>query len=276
LPAWYRGPAHLEDGDIVLDVERAEPYEPSEQPPGLLYDLAAIREPADALGFARRWGLLWLGQEDRDGRSWHDDVLLDDETCRESFADWAAVALRLSWALSRNALIRLGRDDGDESHQELARYWVRSYAGLGWSESGRDGDVQPGQEIQRIEAEKNWWRSWDRDAMLFDLRDELAEDIASYLAESGAVLHFRATQELEDETDDVPPTDFVINAHVPHLEGLAYYELMLEVSSGSPMKVCPEDARIFPVRDARQRYCSPQCSGRARYRRFAQRKREAS
>lgn len=108
--AWLRGPARLEDGFVVLDSDRAEEYVPWEEEGLLLYDLAAIRRPHDALGFARRWGLLHHGP--------------GADEYREPFRDWENEALVLTGALAIYRALRLATGGDPDGFAELRGRWA--------------------------------------------------------------------------------------------------------------------------------------------------------
>lgn len=89
-PAWAKGRAWIEDGEIVLNERRARPYgfEDLESSQRMAFDLAVLsRHPGDGTevkSFVRRYGLLW--------HSWDD---LRRGECRESLQDWWTEAGRL-------------------------------------------------------------------------------------------------------------------------------------------------------------------------------------
>jgi hypothetical protein len=89
-PAWAKGQAWIEDGEIVLDEKRARPYgfEDRDSSQRMAFDLAVLsKHPGDVQevkSFVRRYGLLW--------HSWDD---LRHGECRESLQDWWTEAGRL-------------------------------------------------------------------------------------------------------------------------------------------------------------------------------------
>lgn len=58
---WFRGPATIEDGNVVLDLDTAEHLRDLGADESLALDLAGIRSEEDILEFVSRWGLLWHG-----------------------------------------------------------------------------------------------------------------------------------------------------------------------------------------------------------------------
>lgn len=92
-----------------------------------------------------------------------------------------------------------------------------------------------------------------------------------------AIMITNGLQDMEVRHLVLPDVDrgFVFVPAVKNLEGFAWHELALIVTGNVPLESCLECRRFFTPKDQRQRYCSPQCSGRARYRRFADKKRSA-
>ena len=107
--AWARGPARIENGESVMDEERAEVYafgspEDSER---MALDLAALlRQGATerkAVGFADRYGLLWHGVDD-----------LGSGECREPLQEWWIEADRLNLVGTLYQAIMDSKRDGSE------------------------------------------------------------------------------------------------------------------------------------------------------------------
>ena len=106
---WARGPTRIENGEIVLDKERAEVYtsKSPEDSERMAFDLAALsRQGAtegDAVGFAVRYGLLWHGADDVGGGG-----------CREPLQEWWIEAGRLNLVGALYQAIMDSRRDGSE------------------------------------------------------------------------------------------------------------------------------------------------------------------
>jgi len=66
---------------------------------------------------------------------------------------------------------------------------------------------------------------------------------------------------------------FRLEGRAIDLEHAAWHELMTIIVQSIPLRRCVECGRFFPVTDQRKRFCSTQCAGRVRYRRYADRKR---
>ena len=63
------------------------------------------------------------------------------------------------------------------------------------------------------------------------------------------------------------PGAFVWAPVAPNVLALAYYFLAVEIVNRKELAECPECHRIFPIHHGRQRFCSPMCANRSRYRR---------
>ena len=117
----------------------------------------------------------------------------------------------------------------------------------------------------------------DLDAMVEDIRTEILEEELWDIEQRRAKLSLRRTDAVAEmlgaEVKDMPPGNYVLTIICEDLLARAYVQIAMEVTRGIPVEICPVDGRVFAVRDPRQRYCSPQCAGRARYRRFAEKKR---
>jgi hypothetical protein len=252
------------------DDARWELYEPSRQR-GVLYDLTSLREPADALGFLKRWGLLW-----HSGASQGGDEVLEPEL----LSDWFHAARELERLLHLYALYRKGLIRDEAGVRALARYFASLYTGLLYAADPVAWQPTTDEQRDTFRSALEAWSSEDADIdeMLEDVWDELTGELHERLwSKEGTEVKLSVFSVRElDNVDQKPPGEFALIARVPNLVELAYYELALEMTEGTVLEICPEDQKIFPVRDPRQRYCTPQCAGRARYRRYAERKKAAT
>lgn len=98
---WMKGPAKVEGGEIVLDSDRAEPYEflNPQASENMAFELAALpwhrRDEKEVVRFVRRYGLLSHGADD-----------LERGENRESLEDWwrEATALNFVGAFYQNLM----------------------------------------------------------------------------------------------------------------------------------------------------------------------------
>jgi hypothetical protein len=106
---WARGPARIENGEIILEEERADVYtfKSPEDSERMAFDLAALsRQGATeraAVGFADRYGLLWHGADD-----------LGSGGFREPLQEWWIEAGRLNLVGALYQAIRDSKRDGTE------------------------------------------------------------------------------------------------------------------------------------------------------------------
>lgn len=253
--AWVRGPARVEDGEVVLDETRAEEYgftapEQSEQ---MAWDLARLgvrdADERDVLSFVRRYGLLFHGAED----------LEDPEVqeCRESLQDWWAEAARLRAVGVLYQRIQDARYDGavrpiqdllrnagvgfpslDSTDEDFVdEYILRAgkqlarmiNEGLGGGPNRRHGkeSVPPGHEDRRC-----WWG-------------------------------LKATA----------PGEFRLTQYPPDLLTRAYSALAHLIATGAEIRFCEACNKQFRPKTARSKCCSSTCSNTARSRKLRDRQR---
>ena len=117
-PMWARGPAFVEDNEVVLDESRAERYflNKPEQVERMAFDLAAMafhrsgRDPQQAVAFVRRYGLLRHGADE-----------VGSGSCRESLDDWWHEAEKLSTLLLTS--VKLGEARRKGSADPVRKYF---------------------------------------------------------------------------------------------------------------------------------------------------------
>jgi hypothetical protein len=68
--------------------------------------------------------------------------------------------------------------------------------------------------------------------------------------------------------ETVPPGRFRIGILPETLLAACYMQIAVALAEKEPIEVCPECTRAFIVEDGRQRFCTPACASRARFRRF--------
>jgi hypothetical protein len=67
--------------------------------------------------------------------------------------------------------------------------------------------------------------------------------------------------------ESVPPGSLRVGVLPQTLQHVCYLQVALALAEKEPIAICIECDRPFVVEDARQRFCTPQCSNRARFRR---------
>jgi hypothetical protein len=233
-PRWVRGFGRVAAGWVELDTRRpVEEYVPISEP-DLVFDLADIRRPQDAVRFVRRYGLLWHGP--------------GADTFRERFSEWEETAQTLRGILWYAATLRDALSGAPVAQEELRR---------------RAADLT---DLFQAPA-----------ASLDELYAQVSVVIARAVSEGlqGVEEGLEAAVEWETAPGSGiagPPGQFVFSAHAPHLVGYAYHQLALLLVQRVPLGTCEGCGRFFRVEHGRQRYCSPRCAGRVRWRRWATRR----
>jgi hypothetical protein len=231
-PDWLRGPARLEGEWVVLDDSKAEQYQPLSEA-DLLFDLADLRRPDDAIAFARRYGLLRHG--------------LDATTFREPFADWLEAAYTLANLLGLYRLIRAAMDGDDEASQTLWEVW--------------EPRLRPALEPPpQTDSE-----------LLIGASQALAAFVSDGLR--GVELRINSDVEWGVGPDNGPgrPDGFRLAPQPPDLLGLAYFALAMLINLRAPLAACEDCGRHFSPSDPRQRFCTTTCAARTRRRRWRER-----
>jgi hypothetical protein len=246
--AWSRGQARLSGNEVVVKRPQAYVLHAADDLP---YELAAATKPAEVAAFVGTWGLLWSGP--RGSQS-------------EGLADWFPQVESMHTTLYSLMLVQMARREDDSAAAYLA-LWNAVRSGNAPHERLR----HPEREIGEIPA--GVLRRFRRDALPYSplvasVRSEVAAFVRSRL--DGRVEYSLQTGATGAE-ENLP--DFALAVSAADLVSRAYLQVVLEMTRGTPIRACLEDGRLFPVRDARQRYCSVRCAGRARSRRFAERRR---
>jgi hypothetical protein len=248
-PKWLRGPARIEDGVVVLDRERAKEYWPLDVP-DLAFDLAAVTNQADILRIVRRYGLLRHGPE--------------ASQLRETVGSFLNEASRLALVLDLYGLLRRAAE-GNKTATEALRARMEGVAGVRRMivdirpSTGRS--LHPPTTTSAMLEQANLAITFFLNVGLEDVRERVTPASTWYVVDS------------EDANEPPPsPAEFFLTPMPPDLLGHAYHQLALMVATRAPVRTCDECGRVFTIRDRRQRFCTTTCAGRARYRRFVNRK----
>jgi hypothetical protein len=235
---WIRGPkVRHAKGWVELDRDGLEEYVPITEP-NLVFDLAAVRTPSDAVEFVRSYGLLRHGKRDGD--------------LRESFADWEQTAVQLS-ALLRLASTLQAAAAGDADALRALRDVFEPAARPHFAERATtDADIL---------AQMSVLVAWMLSSGLEGCQERVEAEVEWRLGADGGA---------------GPPAQFQFAVEAPDLVGHAYHAAALLVTNRYPLAACEEDGRFFLVEDPRQRFCSPRCAARARRRRWVNTRRQQS
>ena len=231
-PQWLRGEARYDRGWLSLDRATTEEYQPFQES-GLLFDLAAVREPQDAIAFVRRYGLLRHGPDDAD--------------LREPFSQWQADATTLAGMLAMTRAVRASAAGDEDASAELWQVWE---PGL------RRAFQAPAADDDELRQQASVAVAWLVSEGLKGAEERLEADVQwGYGPEEGGG----------------DPGQFHLSIHPPSLLALIYHQLAMLLTGRVPLGTCEECGRFYAMDDPRKRFCSPTCASRSRRRRWRER-----
>lgn len=237
---WLRGPAWLDGEHVVLDCRAASAYEPLASLKDLVRALTAIHAPEDAVVFAERFGLLSESPASRLVRP------LARE--RVSFFTTEAAELRELIQVHRAVTKAVA---GDHNSANFIRAWAQQlfeYVG--------DGTVMI------CSAD-----SGNLPAMLLDASQWVARTLTNHLRGAKPLVYDRAVA-----GESVPPGTLRIGLEPRSLAQCCYLATALMFAEKEPIDICPTCKRVYISEDARQKFCTPACASRARFRRYVEKK----
>jgi hypothetical protein len=260
---WLRGPAWQDGESIVLDCDRAEEYQPLAEPTVGL-DLTSVRTPADAVAFATRFGLL---------RSSSAETIGDRPAlAREPFVQFAEAASKLR-DIVENALDVRDAVDGDadalarlrsnfvvpDDHNVIVSKQI-------FSKKNSNQVVRVVKQVVKareiLSREKRLVDADDR-TILIHASDWSALGLSGGLIDARPYVFDRA-----GTGEAVPPGQLRVGILPETLLEVCYLTTALALAEKEPLEICPECRRVFIVEDGRQKFCTPTCASRARFRRF--------
>lgn len=248
---WLRGPARIDGKYIVMPCETASSFRPLAEP-DVGVELSHVRNPDDAVQFVRRFGLL------------REKPSLGDAEVREAFAEFEHVAADLHDILTTAKAVR----DARAGKAEAFRY-LRALLVIPEDRVVRTTVPWTGNPAKSfVEAVHTPARLVGADDLTILTR--ASQFVADLLNEG---LKFDAAlPHVFDRTSlgEVEPGSWRIGMLPTTLAGVCYLSVALALVDQVPVGVCEDTTcrRLFFVRDGRQRYCTPRCANRTRYRRF--------
>jgi hypothetical protein len=258
--SWFRGSAFRRGDLIVMNVKRAERYEPMFES-GIGIALTGIRNPADAVAFVNLYGLLRM-----------DSVLEGEQPPTEvsqPYADFERAADDLR-GIARTILDVQKANRGERS----ALVGLRSRFGPRDPEATITVYTLEGpkrmkaRELRGARAED--FADVDDRTILTRASDWAAWGLNNGLLESDARPYVFEPAQMFPNDSDVIPGGLRIGVLPETLLGFCYLS-MAEVASKEPLGSCEECQNVFQVEDRRQKFCNTKCANRARFRRFKQR-----
>lgn len=228
-PSWVRGPARVEEGYVILDEGRAEPYFLFE-PTDLVFDLLEVYDP-DSLDpktvtrFARRYGLLYHGAAD-----------LGSGHCRESLDGW---------------------------HEDLATLNLVARMYMGLIESVKNGLTEEMRQTFKFMNVPKGHEPTDKERL-----EAVSVALAEWITEGmeGTRAGLASTCSLDVEPRD--PTTFLLLQRPTNLLTAAYSQFAFFIAHKAPILACPGCGRLFVPKSGKQKYCMPSCASTSRWRRW--------
>jgi len=225
---WVRGDAYYDAGNIVL--ENPVEYE-IDNYEGVLDAFLDVEDPADAVAFATQWGLLQHGP--------------DAKRYREPFADWKAEVTFVSIVAHIYMALQKAVDGDEDGLEALWETWGPQFL---WGQFGIEGHSdKPSNDTELLEQASIVITLWMGDKL---------RDVEMYVAPAPMV------------TDSEDMGSFMLVTYLDTPLQMIWHEFMTLVTDHTEMRYCPVCGRPFMVKNARQVYCSPKCSGRVRTQRF--------
>ena len=225
-PRFWKGPARLEGGWIVLDARRKEAYDPFPQRE-LLLDFMTVRDPSQAAEFASEYGLLHRYDE-------------SDDEWREPADLWLHHAAGIA-NLLRIAGYLLEAAQGSESSRRLLLESL-------WPQIAEDLRQDGLTDEQKLCA----------------FAVQIARDVSLRMEGSSRGIAATCSLLLGPEGRRGPIGAFMFSTVAPHLLTYLYAIAADVLVSEVPLRACVVCGRPFLLEDPRRVYCSDRCSMRAR------------
>lgn len=239
LRSWLHGPARY-DGRrwIELDAERARPYGPVVLPT-LAFDFAHLAwgGPDEVVAFVQRYGLPWRGRGRYPNRVALDEVVAEAHIVAAVLTGHSL----LRRAAAADVTVTPEIDDAVTRLGKVAEHYRN--------------------ELPRVDSASE------------RLAQVLAGLVSIRLRDSNALTGL-ASAIGSTSWGESSPDAFVITTDPDDLIGHVYLQLAEMFVARRNLRACEQDGRFFPVRDARQRFCSKECGSRSRQEGRARRTRE--
>ena len=232
-PDWLRGPATLDGQSIAMTPHLAKSYRLVGDW-ALLFSLAAVRRPDDALAFVHHYGLLHKGP--------------GSAFLREEFSEWLEAAYTLSNLLDLYTLIQDASDGDAAALETLWETWAVRLRPLLNPMPTSDAELLSGAS-----------RS---------LATLVSEGLRNVQVQVNSEVDWAVSRNATGS-----PRSFTLAPEAPDLLGVAYLTLAMLVSLRLPLRVCEGCRRRFAPTHASQRYHDRTCAIQARNRRLPNRRR---
>ena len=242
-----------------MDPSRSTSYQPLTEPT-VGIELANVKTPNDAVAFVRRFGLLKQHEMLNDGTS-----VKYDAQRGQLLTDFQSPIERLREVISLTLDVRRGSKGDADAISRLRQIMVIPYDYELKSKMfnspliiRKAGDVYSPEE-RFVDAD-------DRTILI-----EASQKAADIL--NDGLMGDDAKPYVFDRAfigESVSPGAWRIGVAPDTLEGVCYLTVALIIAEKDPIEVCDEPpcGRFFVATDGRQKFCTPACSNRSRYRRY--------
>jgi len=220
---------------VVMDGARATFYQPLAEP-SLGLELTSVTTPDAAVAFVQRFGLLHT--------AWEPSYQAAPAQLREPVERFIAAADDLRGIIAIALDVRRAVDGNRDA---LAR--VRDRFG-------------------KVVAHHSGDKPDDR-AILIYASDWTALGLSNGLAAARPYVYDRA-----ERGETVPPGRLRVGILPDTLREVCYLTIAFQLADKEPLGICPECQRVFVIEDGRQRFCTPACASRVRFRRFKTKQKE--
>jgi hypothetical protein len=284
---WSRGRAWLDGDYVCMDRLNEERYEPLRVQKELISAVTRVRSPEDAVAFVEGFGLLYHPLIEPD---------LTEAVARNPWGRYTSMAEHV------RGIVRLHRaiaaaSDGDDTARQYIRSWAEQRRS--WAEQrAKRQRTEEAEFLRDVENENvRVMKHLDiplRKAAAAEKTKKAAALVAEFtrLVDSGNLpvmlqvasgfIAVQLTQELmfarplvydrSATGEAVRPGILRIGVEPGTLAQVCYLALAFALAEKEPLDVCPECERVFVIEDKRQKFCSPGCANRTRFRRFQTKK----
>ena len=258
MSRWVRGPARIDDDQIVFDYTRAEPYYPDEVP-DLPFALARTRTPRDVVKFVKRFGML------RAAPQYFDDEYIKGiprdtapTEAREPVAAFLDEGNKIRRLITAIRLLWLACREGDSSAVSKLRTW--------------EVLETPGAEIREALGEQSWkqLRQMHKESRRSDkaFLSHVGLWLSKVLSEAVEGIRLSVSAGGSDDTDVLGAIRLQIQGQ--SLLDFCYLHFHQAFAETVAIGDCQECKGPFVITDRRMKFCGQACATTHRVRRFRQ------
>jgi len=221
-----------------MDVERGSTYDPLREPKVGL-ELTKVRTPQDAVEFVERFGLPNI----------EDVETIKAREVRQPFAEIEQLATELRDIVRTAADLRAGVKGDTTAVGRLRTSLLERVRHA----AGRRLEDKATRMVRALS---------DREILL-ESGEHVATSLEVGLQGASPMVLDRAWQ-----GEAVEPGRLRIALYPMSLAGFCHLTVALALAEREALEICPECDVGFVIEDGRQKFCSPRCAARARFKRF--------